>query len=104
MSLFMAEVPPHASNYMVLRGRGEGGILRLIDEPWLIDRGTTSFVGRFVIEIGWIGKGFEEGRRDCWKSFLVIEQKICWIRCNPVDCGFAGVRYRDGFHLFLLVD
>lgn len=58
MSLFMAEVPPHASNYMVLRGRGEGGILRLIDEPWLIDRGTTSFVGRFVIEIGWIGKGF----------------------------------------------
>lgn len=40
MSLFMAEVP-HASNYMVLGG----GILRLIDEPWLIDRGTTSFVG-----------------------------------------------------------
>lgn len=56
MSLFMAEVP-HASNYTVLGGE----ILRLIDEPWLIDRGTTSFVGCFVIEIGWIAKGFGGG-------------------------------------------
>lgn len=80
----------HASNSMP-----EGEILRLIDEPGLIDRRTTSFVGCFVIEIGWIAVS-----KGSAPSFLVIEHRICWIRRNPVDSRFGYYRVTHRF-LFL---